>query len=245
MNSTTNGPSISATDARPSAATAESSARRIGIYGGTFDPVHLGHLLVAQAALEELALEQLSFVPAAQSPFKPDQLAAPARLRLRLLRVALAGCPCFEVDPQEIERGGTSYSIETARGYAQRFPGAQLFWLIGADHVPSLPKWREAEALAALVEFVVLPRPGAASATPPPGFRIRQLKGFPLAVSSSEVRARARAGLPLHPLVPAAVAEILASENPYRTLGAPSGSSRRGKEAEASREGTHPSAATV
>lgn len=190
---------------------------RIGIYGGTFDPVHLGHLLVAQAALEELALDRLCFVPAAQSPFKPDQLAAPASLRLRLLRIALAGGSRLEVDPQEIERGGTSYSIDTARAYSRRFPGAQLFWLIGADHVPSLPKWRDADALAALVEFVVLPRPGAAPALPPAGFRIRQLKGFPLAVSSSELRARARAGLPLHPLVPAAVAEILSSENPYRT----------------------------
>lgn len=187
----------------------------VGLYGGTFDPVHLGHLLVAQAALEELGLNRLYFIPAAQSPFKPDQEAAPASLRLRLLRGALAGMDKTEIDPQELERGGTSYSIQTARDYARRFPHARLFWLIGADHVPSLPKWREAEALATLVEFVVLPRPGAVPSPLPEGFRIRQLKGFPLAVSASEIRARAQAGASLRHLVPAFVAEILAQERPY------------------------------
>src|SRR6185436_13995352 len=114
--------------------------QRIGLFGGSFDPVHLGHLLVAQAAREELGLERLFFIPAAQSPFKPDQKPTPAEERLRLLRLALAGRAWAEIDEQEIERGGVSYTIDTARDYAARFPGDRLCYLIGADHVEQLPK---------------------------------------------------------------------------------------------------------
>src|SRR6185436_15053617 len=99
--------------------------KRIGLFGGSFDPVHLGHLLVAQAACEELALERLFFVPAAQSPFKPATEPAPAALRLRMLRLALAGKSNYEMDEQEIARGGVSFTIETVRHYQQRFPGAE------------------------------------------------------------------------------------------------------------------------
>src|SRR5271170_7679843 len=100
---------------------------KLGIYGGSFDPVHLGHLLVAQSAIEELELNRLFFIPAAQSPFKPDDKPATATERLRLLRLALAGKPNCEVDEQEIWRGGISYTIETLRDYAKRFPKAELF----------------------------------------------------------------------------------------------------------------------
>src|SRR5208282_5525464 len=105
---------------------------KIGLFGGSFDPVHLGHLLVAQAAMEELGLDRLFFIPAAQSPFKPDHQPASAVVRLRLLRLALAGKTHCEVDDQEIRRGGVSYTVDTLRGYAGRFPGARLFYLIGA-----------------------------------------------------------------------------------------------------------------
>src|SRR5271170_4436488 len=100
---------------------------KLGIYGGSFDPVHLGHLLVARAAIEELGLDRLFFIPAAQSPFKPDDKPAPAAERLRLLRLALAGKTNCEVDEQEIRRGGASYTIETLRDYSKRFPRAELF----------------------------------------------------------------------------------------------------------------------
>src|SRR5580765_5375855 len=126
---------------------------KIGLFGGSFDPVHLGHLLVAQAAREELSLNRLFFIPAAQSPFKPDRTPTPANERLRLLRLALAGKTDCEVDDQEIKRGGVSYTIDTVRDYARRFPNAGLFYLIGADNVPHLPKWRETADLARLVEF--------------------------------------------------------------------------------------------
>jgi nicotinate-nucleotide adenylyltransferase len=188
---------------------------RIGLFGGSFDPVHLGHLLVAQAAQEELELSRLFFIPAAQSPFKPDAQPTPAPDRLRLLRLALVGKTWCEVDEQEIRRGGISYTIDTLRDYARRFPGAQLFYLIGADHPPQLPQWREAEALARLAEFVVIPRPGNREVAFPEPFRGRQLIGFPLGISSSQIRGRVRAGSSIDHLVPAAVAEAIRNNRLY------------------------------
>src|SRR5512133_1077305 len=114
--------------------------QRLGLFGGSFDPVHAGHLLVAQAAREELALQRLFFIPAAQSPFKPDRVPTPACERLRLLRLALAGQTWCELDEQEIRRGGISFTIDTVRTYKSRFPDAELFYLVGADHVPQLSK---------------------------------------------------------------------------------------------------------
>jgi len=187
----------------------------IGIFGGSFDPVHVGHLLVAQAAREELRLDRLFFVPASQSPFKPDRAPTPGAERVRMLRLASAGWAWCEIDEQEVQRGGFSYTIETVRDYAARFAGANLFYLVGADHVSLLPKWREAGELARLAEFVVIPRPGQAEAVIPAPFRGRSLRGFPFGVSSSEIRARAKAGLPLEPLVPSAVGEAIRNNGLY------------------------------
>jgi nicotinate-nucleotide adenylyltransferase len=182
---------------------------KIGIYGGSFDPVHLGHLLVVQAAVEELGLDKIFFVPAAQSPFKPDQKLAPDTVRLQWLRVALAGKTNCEVDDQEIRRGGISYTVDTLRAYAEKFPAATLYYLIGADNAAKLNKWREAAELARLAEFVAIPRPGDAEPVFPAPFRGRTLRGFPFSVSSSEIRARVKANLPIENLVPAAVAEAI------------------------------------
>ena len=189
---------------------------KLGIYGGSFDPVHLGHLLVAQAAIEELGLDRLYFIPAAQSPFKPENKPAPDAARLQMLRLALAGHTNCEIDTQEIRRGGISYTVDTLRDYARRFPGAELFYLIGADHVAKLNEWREPAELARLAEFVVIPRPGGNPATFPAPFRGQRLRGFPFAVSSSEIRARVKAGLSLENLVPAAVAEAIRNGKLYR-----------------------------
>ena len=189
---------------------------KLGIYGGSFDPVHLGHLLVAQAAMEELELDRLFFVPVAQSPFKPEHNLAPAAVRLQLLRLALAGKTNCEVDDQEILRGGTSYTIETLRHYAKCFPRAELFYLIGADNAAKLNAWHEAGELAKTAEFVAVPRPGGAVPVFPPPFRGRVLRGFPFAVSSSEIRARIKAGLPLDHLIPAAVAGTIQMAKLYR-----------------------------
>lgn len=188
---------------------------KLGLFGGSFDPVHLGHLLVAQAAREELGLDRLFFIPAAQSPFKPEHTPSPAAQRLRLLRLALAGQTGCEIDGQEIGRGGISYTIDTVGDYAHRFPQAQLFYLIGADHVSTLSQWRRAGELAGLVEFVVIPRPGEPVAPMPAPFRGRALRGFPLGVSSSQIRERVQAGLPIDWLVPATVAEAIRNSRLY------------------------------
>ena len=189
--------------------------QRIGLFGGSFDPVHLGHLLVAQAAREELNLDRLHFIPAAQSPFKPERQPTPASERLRLLRLALAGKAWCEIDEQELKRGGVSFTIDTLRDYATRFAGAQLYYLIGSDHVPQLPKWRDADELARLAQFVVIPRPGQGEAPLPPPFQGRTLRGFPLGVSSSQLRARIKSGLSIEHLVSAAVAEAIRNNGLY------------------------------
>ena len=189
--------------------------QRIGLFGGSFDPIHTGHLLLAQAAIEELALTRLCFILAAQSPFKVGQNFAPAEARLQMLRLALAGKTNCEVDEQEINRGGVSFAIDTVRDYARRFPQAQLSYLIGADHVANLQKWREPGELARSVEFVVIPRPGSEAVTIPPPFCGRMLTGFAVGVSASQIRTRVKAGQTIEHLVPAAVAEAVRNNQLY------------------------------
>jgi len=189
--------------------------QRIGIYGGSFDPVHLGHLLVAQAAREELELARLFFVPAAQSPFKQASIPLPGKVRAQLLCLALANKPWCTVDTQELEREGVSYTIETVRSYTTRFPKAELYYLIGADNVAALPQWRAADELAAQVQFVVIPRPGQPEVPVPKPFRGVRLQGWPLGVSSSDIRARLKAGQPVDHLVPGAVAEAIRNNRLY------------------------------
>jgi nicotinate-nucleotide adenylyltransferase len=188
---------------------------RIGLFGGSFNPVHVGHLLVAQAAREECALDWLVFIPAAKSPFKPDALLAPASERLRLLRLALAGQNSYTLDDQEILRGGISFTIDTVRDYVRRFPAGEFFYLIGADHVPQLPKWRDARELASLVEFLIIPRPGEIQMPLPEPFRGRPLNGFPLGVSASQIRDRVRRGLSIDLLVPSPVGEAIRNNGLY------------------------------
>lgn len=189
--------------------------QRIGLFGGSFNPVHHGHLLIARAAVEELGLDRLIFIPAARSPFKPDQEVAPGAQRLRWLRLALAGWVRCEVDAQELDRGGISYTIDTVRVQACRWPGAALFWLVGSDHLAQLPAWRAAAELARLVEFVAVPRPGEPPSVPPPPFRVRLLTGVPTAISSSSIRARLRARLPVDLLLPPPVTEAVCNSGLY------------------------------
>jgi nicotinate-nucleotide adenylyltransferase len=190
--------------------------QRLGLYGGAFNPVHLGHLLVAEAAVEELGLDKLVFIPASRSPFKQNDETAPDGLRLRLLRLALAGRPRYEVDEREIRRGGVSYTIETVRSYAKQYPSVHLFYLVGADNVPKLNEWRDADELANLLEFAAVPRPGQAPPSFPKPFRGTMLKGFPLEISSREIRARLKARLPIQYLVPPLVAEAIELSAAYR-----------------------------
>ena len=191
------------------------AAQRIGLFGGSFDPVHLGHVMMARAALEELRLDRLYIIPAAQSPFKPDQPPAPADARVQLLRLAFDGQTNCEIDTQELEREGVSFTIDTVHAYAERLGGAELFCLIGADHVPTLPQWREAEALAPLVTFVVVPRPGEPVADFPEPFRGQVLRGQPMEISASDIRQRLRVGKKIDHLTPPRVAEALKTMHLY------------------------------
>lgn len=189
--------------------------QRIGLYGGSFDPIHTGHLLVGQAALEELQLDRLIFIPTAKSPFKSDSTPASGWQRLAMARLALCGKTNCEVDDLEIQRGGTSFTIDTVRHYRERFPAAQFYYLIGADNVPALPKWRDAEALAKLTEFAVIPRPGEPTITLPPPFRLKQLVGFPNGISASQIRERIKIGRTIDHLVGPTVAEFIRNNRLY------------------------------
>ena len=192
---------------------------RIGLYGGTFDPIHHGHLFVARAAYEELNLDRLCFIPAAHSPFKPGRQPLDDHWRVRLVRSALAGMPEFEVCEDEIRRGGVSYTIDTVRLFAEKAPGAQLVYLIGTDHVATLPQWKSASELAERLEFAVIPRPGAVRGATPKDFRCQYLKGFPVELSSSLLRERLKSGQTIDPFVPPAVSELIRRYQLYSEIG--------------------------
>jgi nicotinate-nucleotide adenylyltransferase len=132
-----------------------------------------------------------------------------------MVRLALVGRTDCEVDDVEIQRGGTSFTVDTVRYFAQRFPDAKLFYLIGADHVASLPKWRSPEELADLAEFLVIPRPGQTPGAIPAPFQGQFLKGFPFGVSASQIRARVKAGQTVEHLVPSPVAEAIRNNRLY------------------------------
>ena len=167
--------------------------------GGSFDPVHLGHLMAAQDAYERGGLDRLVFVPAAQAPLKPGVVRASAEARLGMLRAAVSGDARFEISDYEVMKGGVSYTIDTVRHLRAQFPGDELAWVIGADQVDRLHLWREIGELAALVEFIVLARPGweTRGRTDIPGLRLRWCEGHQMALSSTEVRERVAAGLPV------------------------------------------------
>ena len=143
-------------------------APRVGIFGGTFNPIHLGHLRAAEQVTETLGLERMIFVPCAQPPHKPesaDDPIAPAAERLAWVRAATAGNPRFEVDPLEIERSGPSYSVETLRALAARSAGPPPVFTIGHDAFVEVGTWREPEALFTLAHFAVIARPPVAEGT--------------------------------------------------------------------------------
>lgn len=188
---------------------------RRGIFGGSFDPVHLGHLIVARAAADALSLDRVHFVPAFTQPFKADRRHAAVGDRLAMLRAALPYDARFVLDTREVEREGLSYTVETLRAVAAEFPGDALSLLLGADAARDLPAWREAEAIPQLAEVVVLTRPG--ESLPRHAFAGRTLEVPAVDVSATQVRERARRGEPLDELVPPAVARYIEVHGLYRT----------------------------
>ena len=182
---------------------------KIGIYGGTFDPIHNGHLILARQAFELLHLKKLLFVPAAVSPFKESPVAS-GELRLAMVRAAIEGEPAFAVDDCELRRPPPSYSIDTVEEIRARQKDAEIVWLVGEDNVESLPRWHRFDNLKKLVRFVVLDRAGA------PLKHSYEVVRRVIDISSTEIRKRVASGQSIRYLVPPSVEEIIRRGNIYR-----------------------------
>jgi nicotinate-nucleotide adenylyltransferase len=195
---------------------------RIGLLGGTFDPVHIGHLAMARAALAGLPLDYLFFIPAAQAPLRAAATIASAADRLALLNLAVAEAadPRLGVLDLEVRAGGVQYTIDLVRILQAAWPQARLFWLLGADQFAQLDRWREPEELARRVEFAVLDRPGLPPAAPPPSLasvvRWQRLAGVTHPANSTEIRRRRHLGELLDLWLPRSVAAAIEEKKLYR-----------------------------
>ena len=187
---------------------------RIGVLGGTFNPVHIGHLILAQDALEKFGLDQVLFVPCANPPHKRPRRLAPAKHRLAMLKAALKGDSRFAVSTVEIDRGGVSYSIDTIRQLRRAKPKARFYFIIGADTLPELRTWRSIRKISGLCTFVAMGRPGYAGRATR-GFRARPFPGHLIDISSSEIRQRVSEGKSIRHLVPAAVERYISHHGLY------------------------------
>jgi nicotinate-nucleotide adenylyltransferase len=208
---------------RPRGEPAAALVERIGILGGTFDPPHVGHLWLATLAADELDLDRVLFMPAAQPPHKSGRRTSAAE-RLLLTRMAIAGDPTFGLSPIEIERPGPSFTVDSIEELLRLYDGARLYLLMAADTLAQIDTWRDPDRLLALVEWAVGPRPGS----PPPdraelrrrfgpaAARIHLLEGPSLDISASEIRRRVAAGQAIRYLVPRAVEELIIERRLYR-----------------------------
>jgi nicotinate-nucleotide adenylyltransferase len=188
-------------------------ARAIGLFGGSFDPIHHGHLIVGQVAAEALGLDQLRYVPARQQPFKQGRHAAPAADRAAMLELAVAGAPKLAVERVELDRPGPSYTVDTLRTLRAREPEAAFTLLLGSDAAAELEAWHEAGALPGLARIVVFARAGAP--VPASGLISDRVEVPAVEISATEIRQRVRAGQSIRFWVPDAVAEYVARHRLY------------------------------
>lgn len=190
---------------------------RIGVFGGTFDPPHTGHLIVASVAFDALRLDRLIFVPAGVPPHKLGAVVASAEQRLEMVRRAVADDPRFEVDDLELRRQGASYTVDTLRALRAREPEAELFFLLGADQLRELHGWREPDEVARLARLAVLSRGG--DAIPDAGrYRITPVAVPRIDLAATEIRRRVRAGESVRYMVPEGVRKMLERERLYRNV---------------------------
>lgn len=194
---------------------------RLGIFGGSFDPPHVGHLLAASDAFELLELDRLLFIPAAVQPFKQQELQASAAQRFRMVELMIAGDPRFAADPVEIDRKGLSFTVDTLGMLEAREPGARRFLLIGEDLAGEIATWRDARRIAELADVVVLSRAsdergdgGDQEQVPLTRIATRRIE-----ISSTEIRARVLAGKSIHGFVTEAVAGFIEAAGLYRHRG--------------------------
>ncbi len=198
--------------------TGGAALRRIGIFGGSFDPPHVGHVMLVQDVIDALQLDRMQVVPAFTQPLK-GQVGTSAADRLAMARLCFGAVREVEVDPIEIERGGLSFMVETVEHYVGRWPGAALFLVLGADAASALDRWREPERLLRMVQLVVLDRTGSAASAPWAGWsdivRPTHLSTRRIDVSSSEIRARVASGRSISGFVPESVAAHIAAAGLY------------------------------
>lgn len=198
--------------------------KQIGILGGTFNPIHLGHLLMAQDTMEQLRLDCVKFVPSSVPPHKRYEGNATAAQRLAMVRLAIRRNPQFEADDIELRRGGTSYSVDTLMELRQREPRAQFYFIIGADSLRELHRWREVGRLVRLCTFVTVARRGFASrpvvdpkldASTRRRLRQHVLRGHACDIASRDIRTRVARGKSIRYLVPDEVLRYIGRHKLY------------------------------
>jgi len=194
----------------------------IGLFGGSFNPIHLGHLIAAQIVLEEAGLDRVWFVPTAVSPHKTGQMAS-ADQRLKMVQLAIEGNPDFGVSAIEIERGSVSYTIDTVKMMVERYPQHRFQWIVGADMAIDFPNWQSADEILQYVTLLALARPGHhldqwVSRLPPSSplyGKIRVVPMLQVDISSSDIRRRVKSGLRIAYLTPAKVADYIKEKRLY------------------------------
>ncbi|MBE9513747.1 MAG: nicotinate-nucleotide adenylyltransferase [Dehalococcoidia bacterium] len=196
----------------------------IGVLGGTFDPVHIGHLIIAEQARVELGLSEVLFVPAGQPWLKVDHNVTPAFHRVEMLRRAVASNPHFRVCTLEVDRAGPSYTVDTMAGLKDELGTQSFFFILGQDSFDDLPLWKEPDRLVRMCQLAVVPRLGLRS----PGLnsltssvrgaqgRVRTVSAPVVEVSSSEIRQRVAQGLSIRYLVPHEVEQYIAAQGLYQ-----------------------------
>lgn len=202
---------------RDGADRAEAPGPRIGLFGGTFDPPHVGHLVVARDALEALGLDELRFVVAARSPFKEDEPTTGGELRAAMVDAALEGEEKMRTSRIELDRGGTSWTVETLRALAHDEPGSDWFLILGADQFAHFGSWREPEEIARRARVIVLARAGTGpdAVRPEVDVPFETIEVTRLDISSTEVRERVARRRSVRWLVPDAVRAILHDRRLY------------------------------
>lgn len=200
-------------------------APRVGVLGGSFDPVHLAHLIIAEEARVRLRLSKVMFIPAGQTYLKTDRGMTPARLRIEMVRLAVESNPYFEASSIDIDRPGPSYTVDTLEALRSTLPeGRELYFILGWDSLASLPQWREPARIMEMCWLVAIPRPGLPrpdlkeleKAIPGVSERVIMLEGPVLSISSSDIRGRVAKGLSIRYIVPEAVEEYIVKHGLYR-----------------------------